>query len=70
MLDASSSMSETDWSPSRGEAAIDAGIAFVQRLQIEEPTARVGVVAYSDRSRLVCSLTSVLIIQFNQRENN
>lgn len=59
VIDASPSMDDTDWRPSRLEAAQRAAQAYIQRLAAEEPDARVAIVAYNVRARTVCDLISV-----------
>ncbi len=59
VIDTSPSMECTDWKPSRREAAKDAGVAFVHRLQKDSPNARVGIIAYGGRATVVCPLTPV-----------
>lgn len=57
VIDASGSMLDTDWKPSRLGAAKKAAIAFIKRLMQEEPDALVGVVAYGCKAKTVCPLT-------------
>lgn len=57
VLDASPSMQDKDWPPSRLAAAQEAARAFVDRLANEEPNARIAVVAYSQRAKIRCGLT-------------
>ena len=57
VLDASGSMMDTDWKPSRLGAARDAAKAFARRLSDEEPDALVAVVAYGCLAKTVCHLT-------------
>jgi Mg-chelatase subunit ChlD len=59
VVDASGSMHETDWLPSRLEAAKRAAKAYAEKLQRQEPQARVGVAAYGDHASVVCPLTPV-----------
>ncbi len=58
VIDASPSMLETDWPPSRLEAAQKAALQYAQRLHMESPTAHVGVVAYGSRAWTVAKLTA------------
>ena len=58
VLDASGSMMDDDWKPSRLEGAKVAAKAFVKRLSQEEPEARVAVVGYGDSARTFCGLTT------------
>ena len=57
VLDASGSMTDTDWKPSRLDAAIDAAKAFAGRLTNDEPDASVAVVAYGCSATTVCQPT-------------
>jgi len=57
VLDASGSMTDTDWKPSRLDAAMDAAKAFARRLSNDEPDALVAVVAYGCSAKTVCRLT-------------
>lgn len=59
VIDASASMSDTDWPPSRLHAAQDAAKQYVRRLRSESPNARVGVVAYSTKAKTIAKLTLV-----------
>ena len=59
IIDASGSMFETDWKPSRLRAAQEAGHAYIRRLCSEESNARVAVVAYGSNAKLVVGLTCV-----------
>jgi len=59
VVDASISMETTDWLPSRIDAAKDAAHAYCRRLAVEEPGARVGIVAYGSRAKCMCPLTPV-----------
>jgi len=53
VLDASGSMMDTDWKPSRLDAARDAAKAFAGRLANDEPDASVAVVAYGSSAKTV-----------------
>lgn len=57
VLDASGSMADRDWRPSRLAAAKEAAKAFCRRLAREEPKARVAIVGYSDNAELLVNLT-------------
>ncbi len=59
VIDTSGSMQQTDWKPSRLEAAKEAAKAYVQRLATEEPDSRVAIISYSQRARVVCGLSTV-----------
>jgi hypothetical protein len=59
IIDASGSMEEADWYPSRLRGAQDAARAYVERLQQEEPNSRVGVVAFGCEAHLYCDLTEL-----------
>ena len=52
VIDASYSMDETDWKPSRLDAAIESATAYIERLAAEEPHARVAIVGYWWRARV------------------
>ena len=58
VLDASGSMMDDDWKPSRLEGAKVAAKAFVRRLSQEEPEACVAVVGYGDSAKTLCGLTT------------
>lgn len=58
-LDASPSMLDDDWPPSRIAAAKEAALAYIQCLRDGTPNAFVGVVSYSSHARVECSLTAV-----------
>ena len=57
VLDASPSMAEKDWKPSRLAGAQEAAREFVRRLAAEEPDARVAVIFYSAMAKVHCALT-------------
>ena len=50
-------MTDTDWKPSRLDAAMDAAKAFAGRLANDEPDASVAVVAYGCSARTICQPT-------------
>ena len=56
--DASGSMLESDWEPSRLEAAKSAAGTYANRLYLEEPDARIGIVAYGDKAKTISRLTA------------
>lgn len=56
-VDASGSMLDNDWPPSRLEAAKEASLMYVTRLAAENPNARVAIVGYGSESVIFCSLT-------------
>ena len=57
IIDASPSMLEQDWPPSRLAAAQEAAAAYVDRLVREEPDASVAIITYCASSRVVRDLT-------------
>lgn len=57
VLDASGSMLDNDWKPSRLAAAKEAANTFCDRLQKEQPNASVAIVAFGDGSKIHCNLT-------------
>ena len=59
VIDKSPSMRSNDWKPSRLKAAQQAAHAYVERLRQEDPTARVAIVAYGRKARVMCGLTLV-----------
>lgn len=59
VIDASPSMNDTDWPPSRLDAAKEAARAYVLRLNDESPTAQVAVVAFHKHAKTICPLTPV-----------
>ena len=63
VLDASPSMADTDWAPSRLAGAQAAAIAFCQRLAVDLPDARVAVVAYGESAEVLCPLTPARMLQ-------
>ena len=58
VIDASLSMDQKDWPPSRLDGARQSGISYVRELAEREPDSRVAVVSYSDEADLMCELTS------------
>ena len=58
VIDASGSMFDDDWPPTRLDAAKDAAMAFAKRLSTEQPFSRIGIVAFGCKSRVVCRLTA------------
>lgn len=63
VLDASPSMAETDWRPSRIAGAQAAALAFCQRLARDLPDARIALVAYGGAAKLLCPLTPAAMLQ-------
>lgn len=59
VIDASPSMDDIDWKPSRLGAAKKAANAYARRLASSEPAARVAIVSYCATSKVRCSLTPV-----------
>lgn len=59
VIDASASMLDKDWIPSRLAAAQQSAIAFVERLAGESPYSSVAIVAYGDKGKLLIPLTQV-----------
>lgn len=59
VMDASPSMLETDWPPTRLVGAQNAGVAYVQRVACTDPLASVAIVRYSTRAKAVCGLRPV-----------
>lgn len=57
VLDASGSMLDEDWPPSRLEAAKDAARQYCARVAREEPHARIGILAYGSSAKTLCGLT-------------
>ncbi len=57
VIDASGSMLDDDWKPTRLDAAKKAAHSFVRRLSQEQPDARVAVVAFGCRASVACQLT-------------
>ena len=57
VIDASISMEQKDWPPSRLVAAQNAGITFVERLASEDPDARIAIVAYGEEAASLGGLT-------------
>lgn len=58
LIDASGSMEEQDYPPSRLGAAKKAAQNFVERLAQEDPIANIAVVSYSDQSQMEVELTA------------
>ncbi len=60
LIDASGSMKRgKDWRPSRLEGAKNAARTFCRRLEVEEPNARIAIVAYADNAKVLAQLTPV-----------
>ena len=59
VIDASPSMLDSDWNPSRLAAAQQAAEAFVKRLARDDPGASVAVVSYHKGAQVNCQLTPV-----------
>jgi Mg-chelatase subunit ChlD len=59
VLDASPSMLDEDWPPTRLAGAQKAAIAYVRRVACKDPLASVAIVRYSTRAKAVCSLQPV-----------
>ena len=57
VLDASPSMLETDWPPSRLRAAQESAAAFCRCLARDEPEAWIALVAYGGFATVLCPLT-------------
>ncbi len=57
VLDASGSMLDNDWKPSRLDAAKEAAKTFCKRLRTEQPNTSIAIVAFGDGSRTYCKLT-------------
>jgi len=57
VIDASGSMLDDDWKPARLDGAKDAAVAFAERLSVDQPNSRIGIVAFGCKSRIVCRLT-------------
>ena len=58
-IDASPSMDDADWPPSRLAAAQEAAIALIERKCRITPEDQVGVVAYASRAWWVCAMCAV-----------
>jgi len=58
VIDASGSMSDEDWPPSRLDAAKEASSVFCTRLAQEDPDARVTIIGYGSEARVLCPLTA------------
>ena len=63
VLDASPSMEDTDWEPSRLAAALAAAWAFCQRLASVLPDARIALVAYGEVAVKLCPLIPAARLQ-------
>jgi len=59
VLDASPSMEDSDWPPSRIAAAKDAAHAYIGQVARDDPQARVAIVAYSKQAKTMLGLTLV-----------
>ncbi len=58
VIDASGSMYNDDWKPTRLDAAKNAARTFARRLSQEQPDARVAVITFGCEAKVVCQLTS------------
>ena len=58
VIDASGSMFLDDWKPTRFDAAINAANTFARRLRQEQPDARIALVIFGRRAKVVCRLTA------------
>jgi hypothetical protein len=63
VLDFSQSMMETDYSPTRLEAALQASGAYLRRLQRDAPTDAFAAVCFSNTARTLCPWTAVSSIR-------
>ena len=59
VIDASPSMNDRDWPPTRLGAAQEAAKSFVRAVQESSPESRIAVIAYGSRSKVHCRLTPV-----------
>ena len=59
VIDASTSMDNADWWPSRLAGAKTVAVAYVQRLRAEEPGACLAVVAFGQTAKTICCLVPV-----------
>ena len=59
VIDASTSMDNADWWPSRLAGAKTAAVTYVRRLRTEEPGARTAVAAFSLTAKMICCLVPV-----------
>jgi uncharacterized protein YegL len=57
VIDVSPSMRLEDWKPSRLKAAQEAAKAFVKRLASEDPIAKVAIVVYGGKAKLIMGFT-------------
>lgn len=57
IIDKSGSMLDKDWRPSRMEAAFAAAGEFCRRLGLEQPGARVALVGFGDRAKVLAAMT-------------
>ena len=58
VIDASGSMFDDDWKPTRLGAAVKAANTFARRLRQETPNARIAVVIFGCKAKVVCRLTT------------
>ncbi len=58
IVDVSGSMFDDDWKPTRLDAAIDAANTFARRLRRKAPDARIAVVIFSCKAKVVYRLTA------------
>ena len=68
VIDVSPSMCFTDWKPSRLKAAQEASKAFVKRLAAEDPDAKVAIVIYGKKAKLVCHFTAAAMYETLARD--
>lgn len=59
VIDASGSMDDCDWPPSRLDAAKEAAHAFLEEVRTSQTNAYMAVIAYGDRASILCDLTSI-----------
>ena len=58
IIDVSGSMFDDDWKPTRLDAAIDAANTFIRRLRQEAPEARIAIVIFGCKAKVICRLTT------------